>query len=268
MSISGPSTKSPTVPLPRGKRTKLKKAASKYADQDPADRAAALAKLGSATGAAQKAAAAAAQREREAAAAADKQRRRLQHFSAAAAAEAARHQARSGGGDGAAAASTASAASAASAALEVEENSAAAEAAEAEVRDAVTLRRLVGRPAAGDELVAAFAVCAPWSALAGYKFRAKMQPGTVKKGKAVREVLARWQRDATTPRNVDASALDPERVWPREAELIQGLKEMDVVGAMFVGKVRVMMSGTGKEQGTSAKGKGKAARGGKGSKRR
>ncbi len=63
--------------------------------------------------------------------------------------------------------------------------------------------------------------------------------------------------------------MDGERVWPREAELIKGWKEAEVVGVIPVKSVRVMMSGggAGGEKG-KGKGGGKGGRGGKGSKRR
>ena len=249
---------STAAPLPRGKRTKLKKAAAKYADQDEADRAAALARLGSAAGAAQKAAAAAEQREWDRAAGEEKQRRRVAHFRAAAEADAARQRSR-----------------AAAAAAPGAEGEAATQDDEDEGEGALRtapLHRLVGRPAPGDEIVSAWTVCAPWAALAAHKFRAKMQPGGEKKGKAAREVLARWRADAAAARGVDPAAQDPERVWPRERELIEGLREADAVGALFVGKVRVMMpgggAGAGGKQAGGVKGKGNAARGGKGSKRK
>jgi predicted ribosome quality control (RQC) complex YloA/Tae2 family protein len=251
------STSTP-APLPRGKRTKLKKAAAKYAEQDEDDRAAALARLGSATNVAQKAAAAAEQRERDRLAAEDKQRRREAHFRAAAEAEAARQRAR------------AAAAAAAATTTGEDGEAVAAEQEEEEAARAAPLERLVGRAAPGDEIVAGWTVCAPWAALATHKFRAKMQPGSEKKGKATREVLARWRADATVPRNVDPAGRDPERVWPREREVVEGLREADAVGGMFAGKVRVMMPGGaagGKQGGGAARGTGKSARGGKGSKK-
>jgi hypothetical protein len=36
-------------------------------------------------------------------------------------------------------------------------------------------------------------VCAPWNALARLKYKAKLQPGHVKKGKAVKEIVERWR---------------------------------------------------------------------------
>ncbi|KAF2671036.1 hypothetical protein BT63DRAFT_399334 [Microthyrium microscopicum] len=227
-----------STPLPRGKRTKLKKAAAKYAHQDEADRAAALARLGSAAPASKtKEDEAATKKTAELEAQAQKQRRREQHLKAQAVGRA-EEDARMAGGE------------------------------EDEVgADMGVLDRLVGRLLPGDEIVATFPVCAPWSALSTFKYRAKMQPGALKKGKAAREVLGKWQAVIKVARNVDPSGMKSEFVWPNEAAGIAGVKETEVIAVMPVGKVRVMMPG-GNASGKDVKGKGKAARGGKGSKRR
>jgi hypothetical protein len=61
-------------------------------------------------------------------------------------------------------------------------------------------------------------------------------------------------------------------IWPREAELVKGLKEVEVVGIVPVKTMRVMMSGGSAGGGAEKKGKGGAkARGskrGKGSKKK
>jgi len=36
-------------------------------------------------------------------------------------------------------------------------------------------------------------VCAPWSALAGYKLKLKVTPGSTKKGRAFASRCTRWQ---------------------------------------------------------------------------
>jgi predicted ribosome quality control (RQC) complex YloA/Tae2 family protein len=233
-------------PLPRGKRTKLKKAAAKYANQDEEDRHAAMLKLGVRANPERKAEQAAERYAREQEEIAQKQRRREQHLLKQAvgkAQERARLAVATGDGDD-------------------------------ETPDAPTdlsvINKLVGKLLPGDEVISAVAVCAPWNALASYKYKAKMQPGGLKKGKAAKEILFKWQTDAKVPRNIDPKSEDAERIWPREAELIAGLKDTEVISVMPVGKVRVMMGG-GQGAGASKKGAGargnKSARGGKGSKR-
>jgi predicted ribosome quality control (RQC) complex YloA/Tae2 family protein len=235
-------------PLPRGKRAKAKKAA-KYAAQDEEERALAMRLLGSQTG--QKVAEEEAQtkRQKEEEERVNKQRRREQHLRAQAvgkAAEDARKAAHEGAADD-----------------------------DGEDDDAIKAQLLgldafTGRPLQGDELLSAIPVCAPWSALASYKYKAKMQPGAVKRGKAVKEILAKWDNAGKNPKALDKFSKDTDRIWPKEMELIRGWKEAEVVGSMPVSKVRVMMGGGNSGGGSGAggaKGK-KSARGGRGSKKR
>eukprot|EP01116_Phalansterium_solitarium_P025720 TRINITY_DN9972_c0_g2_i1.p1 TRINITY_DN9972_c0_g2~~TRINITY_DN9972_c0_g2_i1.p1 ORF type:complete len:376 (-),score=39.02 TRINITY_DN9972_c0_g2_i1:110-1237(-) len=58
---------------------------------------------------------------------------------------------------------------------------------------------LTGYPHLDDELLFAIPVCAPYSALKGYKFKVKLQPGTLRKGKAAKLARALLERlpDAT-----------------------------------------------------------------------
>ncbi|KAI7677311.1 hypothetical protein KC353_g22668, partial [Hortaea werneckii] len=130
------------------------------------------------------------------------------------------------------------------------------------------LDSLVGTPLPGDEILEAIPICAPWASLGKYKYKAKMQPGQQKKGKAIREVLGRWQKDASDNKKLDQQSQDNEKIWPREAELIKGWKEAEIVGVIPVKSVRVMMSGGGgggDKKGGGGKGKGGGR--GKGSKK-
>ena len=249
-SPSNPASKANKGPLPRGKRNKAKKLATKYADQDDEDRALALRLLGSKAGQEAAEAQAEAKKSKEEEAMAQKQRRREQHLRAQAlgrATEEARRVALEGeAADG--------------------EDVVDEEAARLEL---VGLDSFTGRPLPGDELLAAVPVCAPWSALATYKYKAKLQPGVTKKGKAVKEILSRWDAAGKDPRAVDKKSEDSERIWPREIELVRGWKEAEVYSIVPVGKVRVMMAGgSGGGDGSSAtKSKGKSSRGGRGSKK-
>lgn len=263
-------------PFPRGKNTKSsKRAQSKYALQSPTERALALSLLGSTSHhapprpkkqeclALEKSA-----RDAKSAAAADRERRKAQHDRAAAAAEERRRtellarDGRGGGGEGD------------EAELELENE---------EKREWATLQDggLVGNPMPDDRLLAALPVVAPWAALAGYKYKVKLQPGSVKKGKAVREIVARWvglvDGDGGGKKKggvVDEEGRDRERVWEREVQLIRGWRVEEVVGFVGVGRVRVVLGGGvgggsagGGGGGPGVKGKGGGARGGKGSKK-
>lgn len=72
------------------------------------------------------------------------------------------------------------------AALLAEEN---VEVLDPEDRDRLTqLDSLTGVPRPDDVLLFAVPVCAPYSALQGYKYKLKLTPGTQRKGKAARQV--------------------------------------------------------------------------------
>jgi uncharacterized membrane protein YgcG len=110
-------------------------------------------------------------------------------------------------------------------------------------------------------------VCAPWAALAKYKYKVKLQPGAQKKGRAIREIMDSWAKAGAVSKWVDQSMTDTERIWPRELELIKNWKDVEVIGVLPVSKVRVMMSGGAHGGGGSGGQKGKGKRGGKGSKK-
>ncbi|KAF4554538.1 Ribosome quality control complex subunit 2-like protein [Elsinoe fawcettii] len=241
---SQPNTK-PNQPT-RGKRGKAKKLATKYADQDEEDRELAMSLLGSRkpdTAPAEAAQDTAKETPEEARA-----RRREQHLKAQKAGLEAEEIRRLNLDEGVPDPD------------EEDDHSGSL---------AGILDGLVGTPLPGDEILEAIPVCAPWAALGKFKYKAKMQPGTIKKGKAVREVLGRWIKDASEPRKVDAKSEDTERIWPREAELVKGWKEAEVLGIVPVKSVRVMMAG-GSEgaKGGKGKGSGKGGRGGRGSKKK
>ncbi|KAF2000511.1 serologically defined colon cancer antigen 1 [Amniculicola lignicola CBS 123094] len=240
-----------TRPLPRGKRGKAKKLAAKYADQDEDDRALAMRILGSKSGQQAAEAQAEAKRAKEEEALANKQRRREQHLRVQAVGKAA-EQTQQGALETAAGGKDEAADD------------------EAIVQSLRNLDAFTGRPMVGDEILSAFPVCAPWSALSTFKYKVKMQPGSLKRGKAVKDILLRWDAAGKDAKALDKTSTDTERVWPREIELIRGWKEAEVVGVIPVSKVRIMLQRVGGAGGggvPAAKGKAKAARGGRGSKK-
>ncbi|KAK0105470.1 hypothetical protein ONS96_004857 [Cadophora gregata f. sp. sojae] len=236
-----PSTTAPKGPAPpkRGKRGKAKKIATKYKDQDEEDRIFAQKLIGASAGVEKAAAEAEAKAKREAELAFQKERRKAQHQRTQKGM--AEHEA------------------ARKAMLEDGYN-----ADDAEEEKMTSLDALVGRPLRGDEVLEAIPVCAPWAAMGNYKYKVKLQPGTQKKGKAIREIMTRWVGDMTVKGKLDETSSDPERMWPREVELLKGWKVEEVTNTVFVGKVRVMMAGGaaaaaskgGKTKGKSGGGKG------------
>lgn len=245
----------------RGKRAKEKRAAAKYAHQDDEERDLALRLLGTNKGTVAKAAQAAeakAQREREVEA--QRQRRRAQHERAAEAEKKRQALFSEGGAD------------------DYDEETAAAEAA-----DLSWIPALIGTPTPDDEIIAAIPVCAPWAALGRYKYKMKLQPGTMKKGKAVKEIIGRWVSETTAGKvkkehaeEAGVPRADAERLRAREGELIKGWKDTEVINTMPVGKVRIMTPGGAGAGGGGDKGKAKGggkgggggARGGKGGKKK
>ncbi|KAM0453875.1 hypothetical protein ACHAO4_004620 [Trichoderma viride] len=236
----------------RGQKAKAKKIAQKYKNQDEEDRITAEALIGATAGRQRAEAEAAAKAQRQAEMEAMKERRRAQHErkqKEVAEQEEIRRAMMNEGLD----------------VLEPDE-----------AEKATNLDTLVGTPLAGDEIIEVIPVCAPWNALVRFKYKVKMQPGSVKKGKAVKEVLERLKTDSARKGVIDEAARDKEKMWPREIELIKALKPEEIVNTISVSKVRVMLAGaSGGEKGSSGGGKGKGGgksqgkggRGGKGSKK-
>ncbi|KAL9005904.1 MAG: hypothetical protein Q9188_001318 [Gyalolechia gomerana] len=246
---SGAVTQNPQVRGKHGKRNKLK---AKYANQDDEDRELALRLLGSA--ATHKSTDdTAAKLAKEEHLAAQKRRRQQQHIMAIQKGKE-EEEIRM---------------------LNLEEGLETLDATEAEALE--DLEAYVGTPFAGDEIIDALVVCGPWDAIGTRcRWRAKMQPGSTKKGKAVREVLATWTRvieNRDKKKRPGAGEgnepmVEEEKVLKREGELLRGLRESEVVGIVPVGKVRVVMGA----EGSGVKGKGggpadKSKRGGRGSKK-
>lgn len=239
-----PSTQQKKSPLPRGKRSKAKKLAAKYKYEDEEDRALREALTGTAVARkrAEEEAAAKAVRAAEAAAALERKKqaeeRRLR---AAAEHEEVRRVMLEEG-------------------VEVLD--------ESEADQVGIVDGLVGTPLPGDEIVEIVPVCAPWAALGRCKYKAKIQPGSQKKGKAVKEIVERWRLAAGKKGVVDEKSEDPERMWPREVELIKGLKTEEAYNCVPVRTVRVMLAGGSAGGGAGGKGGGGKGKGGENKKQR
>lgn len=238
----------PANQLPRGKRSKAKKAAAKYALQDEEDRLAAQSLIGVSSGKA-KAEAEREKKEREEKERDfNRERRKRQHLRTqeeVAKTEAARQKMLEGGVD--------------PSELEVHDEGPVEE-------ESKLLEGLVGTLLPGDEVIGAVCTCAPWPALGRLKYKVKLQPGPVKKGKAVKEILGRWAADIS-PKYLDERAADPEKVWPRELELMRGLRAEEVNGVVPVKLLKIVQSGGVKAKGGAAKNGGKKGGHGRGSKK-
>ncbi|KAH8594140.1 hypothetical protein B0O99DRAFT_189227 [Bisporella sp. PMI_857] len=229
------------APRKRGQKAKAKKIAAKYKDQDEEDRLLAQKILGSVAGVQKAEVEAKAKAEREKELAFQRERRRAQHQRTQN--EMAEHEAKR---------------------KAMLENDIQIDDGEDNVSE---IERLIGTALPGDEILEAIPMCAPWSAMGKCKYKVKLQPGTAKKGKAVKEILSKWT-EGINPKWVDQESKDNERIWPRELELLKGWKAEEIVNTITVGKVRVMMSGgaAAAAKGSDNK-KGGNSKGGKGKKR-
>lgn len=84
---------------------------------------------------------------------------------------------------------------------------------------------LTGQPNEHDILTYAVPVCAPYAAVTNFKYKVKLTPGTLKKGKASKTALSLFAR--------------VQDALPREKELIKGIPEADLMTQML-GKVKLM----------------------------
>lgn len=214
-SAAGTTKKGP-APSKRGKKGKAKKMATKYKDQDEEDRLAAQQLIGATAGREKAEAEAKAKLAREAELAFQKERRRAQHQRTQK--QTAEHEEIRR--------------------LMLEDGQEVLDEGEEEKMGA--FESLVGMPMKGDEILEAIPICGPWAAMGTFKYKAKLQPGAQKKGKAVKEILGRWVGDMTVKGKVDESSTDTERMWPREVELLKGWKVEEVNGVVPVKSVRVI----------------------------
>ncbi|TRX88485.1 hypothetical protein FHL15_010600 [Xylaria flabelliformis] len=136
-----------------------------------------------------------------------------------------------------------------------------------EVANLSPLDSLVGTPLPGDEILEVVALCAPYAALGKCKYKVKLQPGTQKKGKAVKEILETWKAASNKKGVIDENSADKERMWPREVELIRALKPEDVVNTIPLRSLKVMSAG-GASGSSGGSGQGKGKGGGKGGKKK
>lgn len=135
------------------------------------------------------------------------------------------------------------------------------------------LESFIGSPVPEDEVLDALVLCGPWEAIGPRcRWKAKLQPGATKRGKAVKEILATWMKFAggeeakRSPRGdaESGTVTEEENTRRREGELVRAIKEQDAVGVVPVAKCRIVAGADS----ASSKGKvsGRGKRGGKGSK--
>lgn len=240
----------------RGKKGKQKKIASKYRDQDEEERQTALELLGSAASKKEEAKAASSEKIKEQQADQEAQRRRhKEEREQNILEERKRSEWFQSTVDG----------------KDADERS--------RTEDMSMLSILAGTCPANAEVTAAIPVCAPYSALGKYQYRTKLQPGPLKKGKAVREMIGKWitqaqanaktasiqekekvqkddgdneggedkqaaSEDTTTQEGAAATqttrAESQSTVGRTELDLLQGWKDVEVMNTIPVGTMRIV----------------------------
>jgi len=87
---------------------------------------------------------------------------------------------------------------------------------------------LTGKPLLDDVLLFAIPVCAPYTAVGGFKFKVKLTPGNTKKGKATKAAISKYllSRDIT----------------PQEKNLLKNVSDDEMI-MQIIGGVKVQAPG-------------------------
>jgi len=141
-----------------------------------------------------------------------------------------------------------------------------------ESENLTVLDGLTGRPLPTDILQFAVPVCAPYGALQKYKYKVKLTPGTMKKGKSVKTAVNLFltvingnssNSTAESVANAIVGDLSPQELREaeaaleaREKELIKMVKDEEAINAM-IGKSKVSAPGVeaAKKKGGGGKGR-------------
>eukprot|EP00581_Thalassiosira_minuscula_P003102 CAMPEP_0183746706 /NCGR_PEP_ID=MMETSP0737-20130205/66895_1 /TAXON_ID=385413 /ORGANISM="Thalassiosira miniscula, Strain CCMP1093" /LENGTH=1321 /DNA_ID=CAMNT_0025982409 /DNA_START=49 /DNA_END=4013 /DNA_ORIENTATION=+ len=119
------------------------------------------------------------------------------------------------------------------------------------IDDTAELAKLTGKPTGKDVLLAAIPVCAPYAVLSQYKYRVKLTPGSVKRGKASKQSLEMFlHNDSGKKKQVDDAT-------KRDHALIKLVNENEWVQAM-IGDVRITSAGASNVTKKQKGGKGKS----------
>ena len=107
------------------------------------------------------------------------------------------------------------------------------------VDDSAELSKLTGKPTSEDLVLHAIPVVAPYHVLNQYKFRVKLTPGSVKRGKASKQCVEMFTR------NEESKKKSVDEGTKRDKELIKLVGENEWVQAM-IGDVRITSAGASK----------------------
>lgn len=94
----------------------------------------------------------------------------------------------------------------------------------------LSLKDLIS-PQPGDFLTDALCICAPWSALTRYKYKIKLTPGAMKKGKVARGIIAGFI--AWRPEGQGQEPGEEQELLQRERELLKSLRGILILFHLF-----------------------------------
>ena len=114
---------------------------------------------------------------------------------------------------------------------------------DAAVDDTAELIKLTGKPTAEDVILGAIPVCAPYSVLSQYKYRVKLTPGSVKRGKASKQTVELLLGNHESGGKKKQQMVDTGT--KRDHALIKLVNENDWVQVM-IGDVRITSAGASK----------------------
>lgn len=114
---------------------------------------------------------------------------------------------------------------------------------DASVDDTAELTKLTGKPTAEDVILGAIPVCAPYSVLSQYKYRVKLTPGSVKRGKASKQSVELLLGNHESGGKKKQQMVD--KGTKRDHALIKLVNENDWVQVM-IGDVRITSAGASK----------------------
>lgn len=122
------------------------------------------------------------------------------------------------------------------------------------IDDTSELGKLTGKPTVQDVVLGAIPVCAPYSVLSQYKYRVKLTPGSVKRGKASKQAVEMFLHSNDTGGKKNKQMADEGT--KRDQAMIKLVNENEWVQAM-IGDVRITSAGASKVT-KKQKGKGKS----------
>jgi len=96
------------------------------------------------------------------------------------------------------------------------------------IDDTAEINKLTGKPLLEDVMAHAVAVCGPYSTLSHYKYKIKLVPGTLKRGKAAKQCLELFLKNSKTDN--------------RDTDLIKLMTENEVI-QVLCGDVKIAVAG-------------------------